>query len=123
MADVQIGTTNLPISIQPRINGEIVTQEQIKLEFSNSFIDDSTTPLTWTLEYTERDGTTQTQFFDTGESTNDTIVFAMPDSFYAEFKVWMVTIRWNIAGVAPRPEQIFSNESIMIEVKDLTLGL
>ena len=123
MADVQIGTTNLPISIQPRINGEIVTQEQIKTEFSNSFIDDSETPLTWTLEYTERNGTTQTQIFDSGESTNDTIVFPMPDSFYAEFKVWMVTIRWNIAGTAPRAEQIFSNESIMIEVKDLTLGL
>lgn len=123
MADVQIGTTNLPISIQPRINGVIVTQEQIKVDFSNSFINDSETPLTWTLEYTERGGTTQTQFFDASESTNDTIVFAMPDDFYAEFKVWMVTIRWNIAGNAPRPEQIFSNESIMIEIKDLTLGL
>jgi len=123
MADVQIGTTNLPISIQPRINGEIVTQQQIKTEFSNSFIDDSETPLTWTLEYTERGGTTQTQLFDSGESTNDTIVFSMPDSFYEELRVWMITIRWNIAGNAPRPEQIFSNESIMIEVKNLTLGL
>jgi len=119
MVDVQRGTTGLPILIQPRINGTIVTQSEIKNDFSNAFVDDNTTPLTWTLEYFERGQTTAlTVPFDALKSTDNTIFFPMPDSFYEDYKVWMIIIRWNISA-----EQIYSNESIMIDVKDFQLGL
>jgi len=48
----------------------------------------------------------------------------MPDSFYADFKVWMITIKWIVSNLAPVVlEEIFSNEAIMVEVKDFALGL
>ena len=119
MTDVQRGTKLLPISIEPRIDGVLVTQSEIKNKFSNAFVDDNTTPLTWTLEYFERGQSTPlTQFFDDAQSTESTIVFPMPDSFYADYKVWMILIRWNISV-----EQIYSDEAISIEIKDFVLGL
>ena len=123
MVDVQRGTTALPFLIQPRINGVIRTQKEIKEVFSNVYVDDNTTPLTWTLEYTSRNQPTpQTILFNEGKSTNETIAFDIPNSFYADYNIWVIMIRWNIVGLL-LTEQIYTNEAIQVEIKDLQLGL
>lgn len=126
MVDVQRGTLKLPILIQPRINGVVVTQLQIKSTFSNAFIDDSTTPLTWTLEYSSRAVPTPVEvLYNAGKSTDNTIFFDIPDVFYADYNLWTIMIFWKVTDnpVTSTLEQIYSNEAIQIDVKDLQLGL
>jgi len=121
MVEVQIGTTFLPILMTPRIGGLPVTQTQIKNDFSNAYVDDVTTPLTFTLEYKERnDALPQTVSFDASRSTDSVIYFPIPDSFYAQNATYTVLPFWNVGG--PTPEKIYAAEGIQIIVKDLHKG-
>ena len=117
MPEAQIGSTALPILVIPRIGGIQVTQFVIKNNFSNVFVDDFSTPLTWVLEYQEREGILNTQNFDAGLSTDEIIFFPVPDSFYANDVIWTLLPYWQIAT-----EKIFADESIMFSVKNLHLG-
>jgi hypothetical protein len=121
LPEVQTGSTTLPILVIPRINGVPVTQTQIKNNFSNVFVSDGTTPLTFTMEYQTRLGTLNTQAYDATLSTDSIIFFPMPDSFYATAIKWTIIPFWNIVGLT-QTEKIYANESIMLEVKDLHLG-
>lgn len=121
MPEVQIGTTTLPILVIPRINGVPVTQTEIKNNLSNVFVDDDTTPLSFTLEYVTREGTLQTQVWDESQSTESIIFFPIPDSFYAVDIVWTLLPFWTIIGLT-QIENIYAGESITLEVKDLHLG-
>ncbi len=121
MPEAQTGSTTLPILVIPRIGGVPVTQTEIKNNFSNVFVNDGTTPLTWVLEYQERDGTLNTQNFDDSLSTDAIIFFPVPNSFYANDVIWTLLPFWNIAGLT-QTEKIYTDESIMFEVKDLHLG-
>ena len=119
MADVQRGTTSLPIIIKPRINGQIVTQTEIKNTYSNFYVNDLTTPLTWVLSYWKHgDATVATVNFDPAKSTDSVLYFTMPDSFYADYAAWSFMINWAIST-----EKIHSNEAIQVNVKDLYRGL
>ena len=121
MPEAQTGSTTLPILVIPRIGGVPVTQTQIKNNFSNVFVDDNQTPLTWVLEYITRDGTLNTQDFDDALSTDSVIFFPLTDSFYAVDIIWTLLPFWQIVGLT-QTEKIYADESIMFEVKDLHLG-
>jgi len=120
LPEAQRGSTTLPILVIPRIKGVPVTQTEIKNNFSNVFVDDGSTPLTWVLEYQKRGGTLNTQNFDAELSTDAVIFFPVPDSFYASDVIWTLLPFWQIAGIS-QTEKIFADESIMFEVKDLHL--
>jgi len=119
MPEVQIGTTSLPILVSPRINGLLVTQTQIKNDFSNEFISDSLTPIAFTLEWKTRDSTTPTPIaWNASKSTESKIFFPMPDSFWANINTYTIMVFWTIAT-----EKIFTDEPTQIAVKDLHKGV
>jgi len=110
---VQIGTTALPIRITPRIGGLVVTQQNIKDIYSNHFVSDIATPLTWVLEYKAVNGAVATVTFDSGLSGPSSIYFTMPDSFYADKEEWTFEVAWKIAT-----EKIYMLRSVKISVID-----
>ena len=121
MPEAQTGTTTLPILVIPRIAGVPVTQTEIKNNFSNVFVSDGTTPLSFTLEYITREGVLQTQAWDEPQSTDSVIFFPIPDSFYESDIVWTLLPFWTIVGLT-QTEKIYADESVTLEVKDLHLG-
>lgn len=110
---VQIGTTSLPIRITPRIGGQVVTQDNIKNIYSNFFIDDGQTPLTWVFEYKAVGVAVQTISFTSGLSGPSSIYFPIPDSFYAAKEEWTFEVAWKIAN-----EKIYMLRSVKISVVD-----
>lgn len=94
---VQKGSTSLPIIIVPRINGAIVTQDDIKNIFSNFFVSDATTPLSFTLEYKEVDGVVKTVAWDSSKSAASSLFFPVPDSLYENKEEWTIAIFWEIS--------------------------
>jgi len=110
---VQVGTTSLPIRITPRIDGNVVTQQNIKDIYSNHFISDGATPLTWVFEYKAVGGTIASIPFDAGKSGPSSIYFTIPDSFYATKEEWTFSVAWKIAT-----EKIFMMRSVKISVVD-----
>lgn len=117
MTDIQKGTTSLPVIIKPRIEGIAVTQTAIKQNYSNRYVDDPSTPLTWTLEYRKAGSTlTSTLAFDSSKSTDTEIFFNMPDSFYAEIADWTLLVYWQIDT-----EKIYNDEAMTISIKEFHL--
>lgn len=94
---VQVGSTGLPIIVIPRINGLVITQDEIKTKYSNSFVDDVTTPLNFILEYKSVDGDVITQVWDSAKSSESSIYFPVPDSIYANKEEWTIAIAWQIS--------------------------
>lgn len=93
---MQIGSTGLPIIVIPRIDGAIVTQDDIKTLFSNTFVNDATTPLSFTLEYKAVDGAVLTQAWNPAKSGPSSLFFPVPDSLYANKEEWTIAIFWTI---------------------------
>ena len=121
LPEIQKGTTSLPILVTPRIGGIPITQSEIKTNHSSVYIDDST-PLSFTLEYKSRGDIVNIIHWDESQSTEDTIFFPMPDSFYANEIVWTILPYWKILGLT-KTEKVYADEAIQIEIKDLHLGL
>ncbi len=119
MPEAQIGSTNLPINVIPRIGGVPVTQTEILASFTNQT---GTVVLAFTLEYQERDGTLNTQAWDETASTDSVIVFPVNDSFYANAVIWTLLPFWTVNGDNPE-EKVYADESIQFAVKDLHRGL
>lgn len=94
---VQKGSTSLPIIVVPRINKAIVTQTQIKNDFSNFFINDALTPLSFTLEYKEVDGVVKTVFWNSSKSAESSLFFPVPDSLYENKEEWTIAVFWEIS--------------------------
>ena len=117
MTEVQVGTTTRPIRITPHIDGLPVTQQNIKDNFSNLFVDDGSTPLTFTMEYKVRNGTVTTLLWDAAKSTESEIYFEVPNSFYIAVKTWTVLFFWSVLT-----EKNYTDEPIQIEIKDLHKG-
>ena len=95
---VQKGSTGIPIIVVPRIDGQIVTQDNIKNIYSNAFISDGATPLSFTLEYKAVDGTVLTQAWDPAKSTASSLYFPVPDSIYTNKEEWTIAVFWLIAA-------------------------
>ncbi len=110
---VQVGTKSLPIRITPRIGGLVVTQTEIETIYSNFFVDQGSTPLTWVFEYKAVDGTIASISFDAGLSGPSSIYFPIPDSFYANKEEWTFSVAWQIAT-----EKIYMLRSVKISVVD-----
>ncbi len=110
---VQKGTTSLPIRITPRIGGQVVTQQNIKDIYSNFFISDGATPLTWVFEYKAVGVAVQSINFDSALSGPSSIYFPIPDSFYLDLAEWTFEVAWKIAT-----EKIYMLRSVKISVVD-----
>lgn len=94
---VQKGSLDIPIIVVPRINGLIVTQTQIKNDFSNLFVSDLLTPLNFTLEFKAVDGTLLTQAWNPAKSGPSSIFFPVPDSLYANKEEFTLAPFWTIS--------------------------
>lgn len=115
MPEIQVGTTDKPILVIPRIGGVPVTQTQIKNDFSNAYVDDISTPLSFVLEYKNRTDTTVTSIaWNEAASTESQIFFDMPDAFWANLEEWTVMVAWTIAG-----EKNYTVESVVFAIKDM----
>ena len=95
---VQIGSTDLPIIIVPRINGKEVTQTEIKTVFSNAYVDDATTPLSFILEIRKIGGEIIKVDWTESESTETKIYFAIPNDVWSIVEEYTVVISWVISG-------------------------
>ena len=112
--EIQVGSKQQPIIIIPRINGIAETVARIKGVFSNFFVNDATTPISWTLEFKTRTGAIQTVVFDAANSTDTQIFFFPPDSMFAAVEEFTIAVFWTI-GV----EKVYTEQQIVFEVKDL----
>jgi hypothetical protein len=122
MTEVQIGSTFLPIKIKPHIGGVAVTQQNIKDNFSNLYVDDPTTPLTWVLEWKRRTDTAFTSVaYDAALTTETEIYFDMPDTFWANIQKYTVLVAWVVTGLG-KVEKIYNEEEFTIDVRDLHKG-
>lgn len=93
---VQKGSTGVPIIVVPRINGLVITQDDIKTLYSNLFVNDATTPLSFTLEYKAVDGAVLTQAWNSAKSGPSSLYFPVPDSLYTNKEEWTIAIYWEI---------------------------
>ncbi len=119
MPEVQKGIKKLVIFAKPRIGGLVKTQTQIKNDFSNFFISDGATPLTWTLEFRDSKGNTTTLPFDSGLSTDTTLYFLPTNTFWDTLESYTILLFWEIGTDL---EKIYSEEAIHLIVKNLHDG-
>lgn len=113
--EVQKGTTRLPIFVKPRIDGKFVTVTQIKNDYSNFYVDDTTTPLNFFMEYRQEGQTTSTVVaWDQTKSTNTILYFLPSDSLYASVAKYTVLFFWTCLL-----EKIYTEEPETIDVKEL----
>ena len=108
-----MGALITPIIIRPRIDGNIVTQTQIKNTFSNTFVDDVTTPIAFTMESKVRGQTIAELAWDPSKSTDSVIYFLPADAFYASEIKYTLLFYWTIAT-----EKVYTKIPITLEVKD-----
>lgn len=108
-----MGALVTPIIIKPRIDGNLVTQTQIKNDFSNTFIDEGSTPIAFTMESKVRGQTIDTLAWDPSKSTESKIFFLPADSFYANEIKYTLLFFWTIAT-----EKVYTKIPLTLEVKD-----
>lgn len=124
MPQIQIGTQNLPLIVEPRINKTPRTVTWIKDNQSYLYINDDVTPMVFGLEYMKR-GDTEPELvmWDEDKSTDNTLYFPVPDTFYAEPVKWSLMIFWQVTKEdPPNPdiiEKIYIENAIALEVKDI----
>ena len=93
---VQTGSKNIPIIVTPRINGAVVTQTEIKTVFSNAYVDDVSTPLSFSMELKRIGGDTVTGTWDSDKSSETKLYFTIPDTVYATNGDYTVVVYWTI---------------------------
>jgi len=113
LVEVQKGAKLTPITIRPRIDGKIVTQTQIKNDFSNQFVDDVTTPINFFMESKVRGQSVVTLAWVPGKSTDSLIYFQPADAFFANEIKYTLLFYWTIDI-----EQVYTKIPITLEVKD-----
>ncbi len=119
MPEVQKGIKKLVIFAKPRIGGLVKTQTQIKNDFSNFFVNDASTPLTWSLEFTDSKDVVTTLAFDGALSTDTTLYFLPTNTFWDTLESYTVLLFWEIGTDL---EKIYSDEAIQLVVKNLHKG-
>lgn len=113
MVEVQKGALITPITIRPRIDGNIITQTQIKNDFSNTFLDDASTPIAFTMESKVRGQNPVELAWDESKSTDSLIHFQPADAFFANEIKYTLLFFWTIAT-----EKVYTKIPITLEVKD-----
>ncbi len=119
MPEVQKGSKKFVIFAKPRIGGLVKTQTQIKNDFSNFYVDDSTTPLTWTLEFTDSKGNVTTLAFDGAKSTDTTLYFLPTNTFWDTLESYTILLFWEVGTDL---EKIYADEAIYLVVKNFHDG-
>jgi len=114
MVEIQVGSTQQPLIMIPRINGVPETVTRIKTVFSNFYVDDPTTPIDWQMETRTRTGAKVLLQFDAAKSTDTQIFFFPTDPFYATVQKYTALFFWTI-GV----EKVYTENPITIDVKEL----
>ena len=108
-----MGALITPITIRPRIDGNIVTVTQIKNDFSNTFIDDNTTPIAFVMESKVRGEPIALLPWDPAKSTDSLIHFLPADAFYSNEIKYTLLFYWTIGA-----EKVYTKIPITLEVKD-----
>lgn len=119
MPEVQKGIKKLVIFAKPRIGGLVKTQTQIKNDFSNFFVSDGATPLTWTLEFRDSKGNVTTLAFNAGLSTDAILYFLPSNTFWDTLESYTVLLYWEVGTDL---EKIYADEAISLVVKDFHDG-
>ncbi len=114
MVEIQVGSTQQPIIIIPRIDGVEETVTRIKNTFSNFYVSDILTPIDFKLEYKTRLGDKTLINYNVSNSSDTQIWFLPDDAFYATVVKYSVLAYWTI-GV----EKVYLESPILIDVKDL----
>jgi len=114
MVEIQLGSKALPIIILPTIDGNAVTVQQIKDDFSNYFVSDGATPINFILERKTRDDAKVDLSYNATKSSETEIWFEPPDSVYATIDKFTCVVYWTI-GI----EKVPTTNPFTIDVKDL----
>lgn len=114
MVEIQVGSKQQPVIIIPRIAGNVVTVQDIKDDFSNFYVNDSTTPINFVMETRTRTGDKVLLSYDASRSSNTQIWFLPADSFWDTVQKYTALFYWTI-GV----EQVYTENPITIDVKEL----
>jgi len=117
----QLGSVFLPILMTPRINQVPVTVTQIKTIYSSKFVDNSTTPLDFYLEYADRTGAKTEIKWDSVKSSDSLIYFPVPDAVYATLAKYSVLFYWTVSDnsvPAVVIEKIFVEQPQVLEIED-----
>lgn len=122
---VEINSISVPVLVTPRINGIAVTVTQIKTIYSAYFVDPTSTPLSFWLEYRDAVGTdlVTTIEYDPAKSSDSQLFFPIPDALYQNENKYSVLFFWLVQDNAtPTPnnlEKIYTEQALVLEVVDL----
>lgn len=124
MPQIEIGSIAVPALVTPRINAIPVTVSQIKTLYSAKFVDNTTTPLSFWLEYrsTAGDSSVVTIEWDPTKSSDSQLYFPIPDALYSTLDKYSVLIFWLVQDDAIPPnnlEKIYVEQPIVLEVVNL----
>lgn len=117
----QLGSIFLPVLMTPRINQIPVTVTQIKTIYSSKFVDNTTTPLDFWLEYADRLGNKTEVKWDSTKSSDSLIYFPIDDSVYASLAKYSVLFYWTVSNNAMSAvviEKIFVEQPQVLEIED-----
>lgn len=121
---VEINSISVPVLVTPRINGVVVTVTQIKTIYSAYFVDNTTTPLSFWLEYRDAVGSDPvvTIEWDPVKSSDSQLFFPIPDVLYQTENKYSVLFFWLVQNNADPPanlEKIYTEQPLVLEVLDL----
>ena len=114
MVEIQVGSKQQPIIILPRIDGNAVTVQNIKDNFSNFFINNGSTPINFVMETRTRLGNKVTLNYDVAKSSETEIWFLPLDTFWESIQKYTTLFYWTIAV-----EKVYTENPITIDVKEL----
>jgi len=120
--EVEVGTVQLPFYVIPRISGKKVTVTQIKEQYSNFWVNDTDTPISFFIEYSDRNGVKQTIEYDPSKSEDHVLYFLPPDAFYEDIKVLTLLFYWLVTDDDDPPaelEKIYTMEPLILDIKEL----
>ncbi len=114
MVEIQVGSKQQPIILNPRINGNLETVNRIKTVFSNYFVSDGTTPINFVMETRTRTGSKVLLNYDASRSDENDIYFFPADSFYESVVKYTALFYWTIDI-----EQVYTERPVIIDVKEI----
>lgn len=121
---VELNSINVPVLVTPRINGIVVTVTQIKTTYSSVFVDNTTTPMTFWMEYRDAVGSDAvvTIEYDPSKSSDSQLYFPIPDELYQNENKYSVLFFWLVQNNAMPPvnlEKIYVEQPLVLEVLNL----
>lgn len=121
---VELNSINVPVLVTPRINGIAVTVTQIKTTYSSVFVDNTSTPMSFWLEYRDASSSDAvvTIEWDPVKSSDSQLFFPIPDALYQTENKYSVLIFWLVQdnGLPPTNlERVYVEQPLVLEVLNL----